>query len=114
MKRHLVPFSIAIFLMFATCGRDPGSIRNKVVSQALTVIDKNFDRYIPAYTSGIIPSNGTIKVVFTKEFAALIDKSKTGNLFSFSPSLKGAAEWADDLTLVFKPSSLLKPGDPLS
>ena len=111
MKRHLVPFSIAIILMFATCGRDPGSIRNKVVSQALTVIDKNFDRYISAYTSGIIPSNGTIKVVFTKEFAALIDKSKTGNLFSFSPSLKGAAEWADDLTLVFKPSSLLKPGE---
>jgi|WetSurMetagenome_2_1015567.scaffolds.fasta_scaffold00591_5 alpha-2-macroglobulin len=111
MKRHLVPFSIAVILMFVTCGRDPGSFRNKVVSEALTVINKNFDRYISAYTSGIVPSNGTIKVVFTKEFASLIDKSRTSNLFSFSPSMKGVAEWADDLTLVFKPSSLLKPGE---
>jgi alpha-2-macroglobulin len=111
MKRHLVLFSVVVILMFVTCGRDPGEIRNKVISEALTVIDKSFDRYISSYTSGIIPSNGMIKVVFTKEFAALADKSKTSNLFSFSPSLKGVAEWADDLTLVFKPSGLLKPGE---
>ncbi len=110
MKRYSVPFLVALVLLLCACGRAPQNIPVKVVNEALTVIDKGFSNYISAYTSGIIPSNSTIEVVFTKEFAAGLDKSKTTNIFSFSPSLKGKAEWADDLTLVFKPSEPLEAG----
>src|SRR5690606_11407461 len=67
-------------------------------------------KFISAYTSGIVPVNGTLQVVFTPEFAATVDRTRTQGLFSFTPALKGSAEWADDITLVFKPSKLLAPG----
>jgi len=72
-------------------------------------LDKGFSEYISGYTSGIIPSNSTIEIRFTTEFAAKADKSSSG-LFAFVPNIKGKTEWKDETTLVFTPSRLLDQG----
>lgn len=76
---------------------------------AVAIIDKGFSKYITAYTSGTVPASGIIQVVFNPDFAATVDRSKTSALFSFSPAVKGTAEWVDDITLVFKPARPLTP-----
>lgn len=97
-------------LIVISCGKGKQSGGSAAVSSAVTVIDKGFSRFIAAYTTGVVPAAGTIQVVFTPEFATTIDRNRTQGLFSFSPAIKGTAEWADDVTLVFKPSKPLPPG----
>jgi hypothetical protein len=104
--------AVVIILAVAviSCGqakKEPGA---SAASPAVTVIDRGFSRYISAYTSGIVPATGTLQVVFTHEFAATVDRTRTQGLFSFTPALKGETERADSLTLVFKPSQPLAPG----
>jgi len=96
-----------------SCGKgkkEPGASGPGAASPAVTVIDKGFSRYISAYTSGTVPANGTLQVVLTPEFAATANRSRTQGLFTFTPAVKGEAEWADSLTLVFKPAKPLAPG----
>ncbi len=110
MKPIRLFLSLVLILGTTTCVRDTKELPVRVINEALTVLDQGFSNYISAYTSGIISSSSIIEVVFTKEFAAIADRSRTSSLFSFSPSLKGTAEWIDDITLVFRPSEPMKPG----
>ena len=113
MNRRLLLVTAVIAVISMSCGqgkKESGASSSGAVSPAVTVIDKGFSKFISAYTSGIVPVNGTLQVVFTPEFAATVDRTRTQGLFSFTPALKGSAEWADDITLVFKPSKLLAPG----
>ncbi len=113
MNRHLLLVTAVVAVVLISCGqgkKESGASGSGAVSPAVTVIDKGFSKFISAYTSGIVPVTGTIQVVFTPEFAATVDRTRTQGLFSFTPSLKGSAEWADDITLVFKPSKPLSPG----
>jgi len=113
MNRRLLQVTAVIAVISMSCGqgkKESGASSSGAVSPAVTVIDKGFSKFISAYTSGIVPVNGTLQVVFTPEFAATVDRTRTQGLFSFTPALKGSAEWADDITLVFKPSKLLAPG----
>jgi uncharacterized protein YfaS (alpha-2-macroglobulin family) len=110
MNRRLILLTAVTAVIVMSCGqvkKEPGA---SAAAPAVTVIDKGFSKFISAYTSGIIPANGTLQVVFTPEFAATVDHTRTQGLFTFSPSIKGLTEWADDITLVFKPSKLLAPG----
>lgn len=107
MNRHLFSLTVIMAVIIISCGRNTHEQKNTGISPAYTVIDKGFTRYISAYTTGTIPASGTIEVVFTPEFASSVDRSRTQGLFSFSPSLKGTAEWADDMTLLFRPSKPL-------
>ncbi len=113
MNRHLLLVTAVVAVIVMSCGRgkkESGAGGSGAVSPAVTIIDKGFSKFISAYTSGIVPVTGTLQVVFTPEFAATVDRTRTQGLFSFTPSLKGSAEWADDLTLVFKPSKPLASG----
>ena len=114
MNRRLLLIAATIAVIVMSCGqgkKEPGAAAGtSAASPAITVIDKGFSKFISAYTSGIVPVTGTLQVVFTPEFAATIDRTRTQGLFSFDPSVKGSAEWADDITLVFKPSKSLAPG----
>ena len=47
------------------------------------VINKAFDQYITAFTSGVISSHDAIQVVFEPDFAATINKSNTQDIFLF-------------------------------
>ena len=103
-------FSAVILAVIAvSCGKGRKEEGASGAAPAVTIIDKGFSKYISAYTSGIISSGSTVQIVFTPEFAASVDKSRTQVLFSFNPSVKGTAEWADDLTLVFRPAKPLQP-----
>lgn len=114
MNRRLILVTAVVAVIVMSCGqgkKGPGAgAGSSALSPAVTVIDRGFSKFISAYTTGIVPVTGTLQVVFTPEFAATIDRTRTQGLFSFDPSLKGTAEWADDITLVFKPSKPLAPG----
>jgi len=116
MNRRLLPVAavvavIALISVIAvSCGKGKQPAGSDAVSSAVTVIDKGFSKFIAAYTTGVVPASGTLQVVFTPEFAATADRSRTQGLFSFSPAIKGTAEWADDVTLVFMPSKPLVSG----
>lgn len=71
-----------------------------------------FAEYISSYTSGVVNSGATIKIVFAQE---MVDTSSVGaptsvKLFSFSPSLRGTAVWLDSRTIEFRPSERLSSG----
>jgi uncharacterized protein YfaS (alpha-2-macroglobulin family) len=109
MNRRLLSLTVIMTVITLSCSRIAQEQKSDGVSPGVTVIDRGFSKYISAYTSGLVPARGTIQIVFTPEYAAAIDRSRTQGLFSFSPSLKGKAEWADDMTLVFIPSRPLAP-----
>ncbi|MGI6306106.1 MAG: alpha-2-macroglobulin family protein [Bacteroidales bacterium] len=110
MNRRFLLIAVVIAVISISCGEGKKERGAAALSPAVTIIDKGFSKYISAYTSGIVPVNGTLQVVFTPEFAATIDHTRTNGLFSFTPALKGTARWADDITLIFKPSKPLAPG----
>jgi uncharacterized protein YfaS (alpha-2-macroglobulin family) len=68
-----------------------------------------FALYINAYTSGMISSESTIRILLNNdtekpvELGKPIDKS----LFDFSPSIKGTAVWLDKRTIEFRPEKPL-------
>ena len=110
MNRILLPFAALMAVIVISCGRGTEKAAVNKVTPSVTIIDKGFSKYISAYTTGVIPANSIIEIVFTPGFAATIDRSRPQGLFTFTPSLKGTAEWADDLTLVFRPSKPLMAG----
>ncbi|HOS72685.1 MAG TPA: alpha-2-macroglobulin family protein, partial [Bacteroidales bacterium] len=110
-------FIATIFIAIAvSCGRGDKSSQKqelpKVPGLTGTVLplDNGFSRYISAYTSGIIPAASAIEIRFTQEFASAAGKRLPSGLFEFSPAVKGKTEWADETTLVFRPSKPLDPG----
>ena len=71
-----------------------------------------FSAYINAYTSGIISSESTIRILLTNETKAAIEIGKPIEkaLFDFSPNIKGTAVWIDSRTIEFKPDKPLPAG----
>ncbi|MFZ2285664.1 MAG: MG2 domain-containing protein [Bacteroidales bacterium] len=112
MNRRLLIAAALIAVIVISCGKGKGKqpAGSDAVTSAVTVIDKGFSKFIAAYTTGVVPAGSSLQVVFTPEFAATMDRSRTQGLFTFTPSVRGDAEWADDVTLVFKPSRPLSPG----
>jgi alpha-2-macroglobulin len=114
MKSVKLLLTLLVLLFLVSCGSKENKAvsRFKRTSEAIPVnipLDKGFSEIITGYTSGIIPSNGTIEIRFTSEFAAKADKSASG-LFSFEPAIKGKTDWKDQTTIVFTPSRSLQPG----
>ena len=115
MKAAKLITLLLVLILISSCGSKNKKIVRPVPDKAseapLTNIplDKGFTEYISGYTSGIIPSNGSIEIRFTPAFAAIAGKSTSG-LFDFEPPIKGKTEWKDETTLVFTPSRLLSPG----
>ncbi len=105
-----------ITILVTSCGpKEKGTLKQAVqnireVPQTMLPIDKGFSEYITGYTSGIIPANSVIEIRFTPEFAAKTEQATPIGLFSFTPIIKGRAEWIDETTLIFRPAGLLDPG----
>lgn len=68
-----------------------------------------FGSYISAYTSGIISTESTIRILLTNEMETPIEIGKPieKTLFDFSPSIKGTAVWLDSRTIEFRPEKPL-------
>jgi len=70
-----------------------------------------FHPKISAFTSGQISASAPVMV----EFSSPVPKAEAGKtvndgIITFSPSVKGAAVWAGNRTLVFKPEEMLPSG----
>jgi len=68
-----------------------------------------FSAYVNAYTSGIISSESTIRILLTNEMETPIEIGKPidKTVFDFSPSIKGIAVWIDSRTIEFRPEKPL-------
>jgi hypothetical protein len=68
-----------------------------------------FGAYISAYTSGVISSESTIRILLTNELTTPIEIGKPidKTLFDFLPSIKGTAVWIDNRTIEFRPEQRL-------
>ncbi|MDR2805284.1 MAG: alpha-2-macroglobulin [Dysgonamonadaceae bacterium] len=77
-----------------------------------TVPVSEFIPYISAYTGGLIYPSSTIQIELADEQAGAQPNTEVrGNLFSFSPTIKGKAYWTDNRTIEFIPENgALKSG----
>ncbi|HEX2395793.1 MAG TPA: hypothetical protein VHI78_10625, partial [Bacteroidales bacterium] len=71
-----------------------------------------FTEKIAAFTSGIISSESTIRVILAEDNpkAGDVNAPAPDGLFRFKPEIKGQAVWADKRTLEFRPEGKLKSG----
>ncbi len=93
---------IAILLCFTFLSK-------KTHSAEETKENAAFSAYINAYTSGIISSESTIRILLTNETNKPVEIGKPidPELFEFSPSIKGVAVWLDNRTIEFRPEQAL-------
>lgn len=82
------------------------------VSNTETAIDPAFAEYISAYTSGVISSKSSIRIVLSQSVASNdeIGRETPVKLFEFSPSIEGTTFWLDDKTVEFRPTAALNQG----
>ena len=71
-----------------------------------------YSEYISTYTSGIISKKSAVTVKLTESTAHQIKKDnvKLDEIFDFSPSISGKANWVDNQTIEFKPDKDLPGG----
>lgn len=71
-----------------------------------------FQEFISSYTAGVIGSGSSIRIVFVENIvdSTQIGKEPAARLFSFTPSVGGAAIWLDRRTVEFTPKNRLSPG----
>jgi uncharacterized protein YfaS (alpha-2-macroglobulin family) len=108
MSKRLL-FIIAGFVVLAMIGF---AVYSKSNSSTQEESNPAFSAYISAYTSGIISSESSIRILLTNENEAPIEIGKPieKTLFDFSPSIKGTAVWLDSRTIEFRPEKPLPNG----
>ena len=77
-------------------------------SAAPAEAEKEWYRYISAYTSGTMFRKSPVRILFV-DSAGAPGRAAAG-LFEFSPGIDGTAEWTSPRELVFTPKGELKPG----
>ena len=78
----------------------------KLESEKEIRTDKQFSKYVHAFTSGIVSSEAVVVVYLARPISEL-DVSKK-ELFQFSPEIKGEAVFVGDRIIEFRPSQALK------
>jgi hypothetical protein len=69
--------------------------------------EKEWYRYVSAFTSGAISRKSPVRILFVDNVAA---PGPASGLLEFSPGIAGAAEWKSSRELVFTPKGELEPG----
>src|SRR5277367_2731861 len=75
-------------------------------------IDPAFGEYVTSYTTGVISSGSTVRIVLAKDGvdSSAIGQESGTKLFSFSPSISGKTVWLDKRTVEFRPNDRLPAG----
>jgi hypothetical protein len=75
-------------------------------------VDPAFEKYVSAYTSGLISSEAPIKIVLAVDVNDSVDVTKpiSEELFEFSPAIEGKAYWTSANTISFQPDKPLPNG----
>ncbi len=95
-------FGVALFYGITSKGtREPKGFLNPA-----------FAEYISSYTSGVVSSVSTIRIVLVNEAVedAVVGEEANVKLFTFSPSVKGKTIWIDKNTVEFRPEGRLVSG----
>ncbi|MCL2074557.1 MAG: MG2 domain-containing protein [Marinilabiliaceae bacterium] len=102
MKKHSIYcFLIAIVLLTVSC-------KNKKIDN--TTFHSPYHPRIAAFTSGLIPTDGSIIIEFADSVAsAVFGQEVQSNVVSISPKITGKWVWLDHRTLRFTPSAKLPP-----
>jgi uncharacterized protein YfaS (alpha-2-macroglobulin family) len=92
-------FRLAVLLFFfSSCG-----------SKTEVSEESAFWKYISAYTSGHISRHAAIRLQLADEVSdAEAGKEVSGDVFEFSPKIKGTPFWIDSRTIEFRPDEPLK------
>jgi len=98
---------IAVALLAVACLAGLAACKSRKPA-APAEAEKEWYRYISAFTSGAISRKGTIRVFFVDNVAA--PGPASAGLLEFSPTIAGAAEWRSPRELVFTPKAELEPG----
>jgi hypothetical protein len=71
-----------------------------------------FTEKITAFTSGVISSESTIRIILAEDnpHAGDVNTPAGDDLFRFKPTIKGQAVWIDKRTIEFRPSEKLVSG----
>jgi uncharacterized protein YfaS (alpha-2-macroglobulin family) len=101
--RNILFIIVAICLLIAGCKKKRETVLNA---------DPKFRELITAYTSGIIPTQSTIRIRLAYDYSEKVEPNTPidKNLFEFSPDIKGSSYWLDNRTIEFRPSERLKSG----
>ncbi|MBY0434674.1 MAG: hypothetical protein K2U26_11240, partial [Cyclobacteriaceae bacterium] len=79
--------------------------------EAASGFDPAFGEYISSYTTGVVSSGSTLRIVLATD---AVDSAAIGEttvkLFDFSPSVQGTTAWLDRRTVEFKPTTRLTSG----
>jgi uncharacterized protein YfaS (alpha-2-macroglobulin family) len=94
--------AFGIFYFTTSKGKKPTS----------SFIDPAFSEYITSYTAGVVASNASIKIMFSRDAvdSTLIGQESSVNLFDFSPNIKGKTVWVDKRMVEFRPDGRLTSG----
>lgn len=84
--------------------------RNKRMPESFA-IEPAYAEYISAITSGLVSSEATIVVAFTRPAYSGNNVPNPAKLLDFSPGIKGEARWLNPSTLEYMPASPLKSGE---
>jgi uncharacterized protein YfaS (alpha-2-macroglobulin family) len=103
MKKHFLLAWMFIFMLLS-CKNDQ--------EKSLMEVNPEFAAYVSAYSSGLISTEGNIKVILQTEIPLETheDKSLKNEIFKFSPSISGKTYLIDASTLEFRPDEKLKQG----
>ena len=73
-------------------------------------VDPAYSKYVDAYTTGIVSKSTSIRIQLSGQANTThtLGEEVKGDLFEFSPSVKGKATWVDATTIEFKPDTYLK------
>jgi len=90
---HTALLALAL-LLFCQCSKgDEGDV-------------PSYNEFISAYTSGSVPRNSQVRVLFSQEIPqGRIDSLKAADVMSISPKTEGSYTFADSRTVVFTPKS---------
>ena len=100
--RFNVCFSIFIIILYS-CNNTKTSPAEK--------LDPGFTNYVSAFTSGLIESDSSIKIILN-EASQYAKKGGTlaEDVLKFSPKIDGQAVWVDHKTIAFRPYGKFKSG----
>ncbi|HEY0741638.1 MAG TPA: MG2 domain-containing protein, partial [Chryseosolibacter sp.] len=86
--------------------------RSKGSKPAETFINPAFGQYISSFTSGIIASGSSVRIVLAENAvdSSFVGQESSVTLFDFKPSLKGKTVWLDSRTVEFRPENRMNSG----
>ncbi|MEQ9401962.1 MAG: MG2 domain-containing protein [Cyclobacteriaceae bacterium] len=103
LRIFLIPF------IFVSCKSDNSPTNVQLTSQKddFSSPKSLFVDHVSSFTGGVISISSDIRLRLNRSVPDSLVGSSLENIFSFSPSIKGAASWEDNKTIVFQPSDNL-------